>query len=92
MGLFRVYLFGCQIVNIRNVSENTPKVCFIQLVFIALQSLKLKDMIVKTKILSYSPLSVRVAETPRTLLLMRRTPKQGVFYLFLKLKDYDYKG
>ena len=49
-------------------------------------------MIVKTKILSYSPLSVRVAETPRTLLLMRRTPKQGVFYLFLKLKDYDYKG
>lgn len=41
MDLFWGYLFGCQIVNIRNVSENTPKVCFIQLVFIALQSLKI---------------------------------------------------
>lgn len=41
---------------------------------------------------NYSPLSVRVAETPRTLLVKRRTLKQGVFYLLLNLLDYDYES
>lgn len=86
------YQFDYQHISIKNISDFTPNICFIQLVFIALQSLNTKDMIFKMNKFIIALCRWRYWKQPQRNFCSVGHRNKGFFVLLLNTKDYDYES